>query len=100
PGQPQVQVRRVTPRGGRERHGRCLDTPAEGGEDAVGEGDAAPAAQGRDVQRQREGGGGQLGLRVAAAGERGSEGLLDRHREQAGGGVRTVVDVLGQFATI
>jgi len=45
---------------------------------------------------QRDGFGGQGGTRVAAAGERGAEGLLDRHREHAGGGVRPVVDVLAE----
>jgi hypothetical protein len=34
---------------------------------------------------------------LTTTGERGAEGLLDRHREQAGGGVRAVVDVLGEF---
>ena len=95
-GQPQAEVRGVTPLARREGAALGVDGPAEGPEDALRERAAAPAAQGRDVQFQREGFGGQGGTRVAAAGERGAEGLLDRHREQAGGGVRPVVDVLAE----
>ena len=95
-GQPQAQVRGVAPLARRQGAGLGVDGPAEGREDALGQGSATPAAQGGDVQFQRDGFGGQGGTRVAAAGERGAEGLLDRHREHAGGGVRPVVDVLAE----
>ena len=60
---------------------------------------AAPPRQRRagTLRVERDAFRGQVGARVAAAGERGAEGLLDRHREQAGGGVRAVVDVLGEL---
>ena len=97
-GQPQVETRGVAPLGGPERLAAGVEAPAEGREDAARERLAAAAAQGRDPQGERDAFRGQLRARVAAAGQRGAEGLLDRHREHAGGGVRPVVDVLGEFA--
>ncbi len=95
-GQPQAEVRGVAPLGRGQGVALRVDGPAEGGEDALRERAAAAAAQGRDVYRQRNAARGQGGTRVTAAGERGAEGLLDRHREHAGGGVRPVVDVLAE----
>ena len=97
-GQPQVEIRGVAPLCWLERLAACVDAPAEGAEDTVGERGAAAAAQGRNPDLQRDAGGGQVRAGVAAAGERGAERFLDRHREQAGSGVGPVVDVLAEFA--
>ena len=64
----------------------------------LGQRGAAAAAQRRHVDAERDAAVGELGLGVAAAGQRGPEGLLEGHREHAGGRVRAVVDVLGELA--
>ena len=97
-GQPQVQVGRRAPFLRRERLAFRGHGPAERLEESAGQVLAAAAAQGGDVDFERDLVLGECGARVAAAGQRGAEGFFQRHGKHAGGGVRAVVDVLGEFA--
>jgi hypothetical protein len=96
-GQPQVQVRRRAPLGWLQGLAGGLDGPAERLEDAFGQLRAALTAQRRYLDAERDPAFGELGLGVAATGQRGPEGLLEGHRQHAGSGVRAVVDVLGEL---
>jgi hypothetical protein len=77
-----------------ERHRARVDSPAERREEALGELRPAAARERGHLDLERDRPGRQLGAGVAAPVHRGPEQLPDRDREQAGGGVRTVVHVL------
>ncbi len=98
PAQVNVEIARLTPvRNGRiQRDGGRRDLPAERLEQAAQQVSAAAARDGRQADRQRHGGRGQVRTGVAPAGESGPEHVLERHRQHAGRGVRAVVDVLSE----
>ena len=93
-----VEIPRLPPRrnGGIQRDGGRRDLPAERREQAAQQVGAATARDGGQADFQRYGGRGQVRTRVAAAGERCPEHVLERHRQHAGRGVRAIVDVLPQ----